>query len=144
MTTQVNRARVKAPAYLSPDVDVRSTLRRVDDGASLNPQGREVLEGNKNVRNFRNFLNCKNYCQVGTFNARTLRAEHKRTELAHQFGLAKLDILCVVDHKIIHEEPLKIEALKNCKLYTTSAVQNARGAAVGVWEYWWVKKLKRH
>ena len=80
----------------------------------------------------KNLINCKNYRQVGTFNARTLRVKKKRDELAYLFKKYNLDILCIVDHKIIHEDQkIRIEALEGCKLITTSAWTNSKGAAQG-------------
>ena len=77
-------------------------------------------------------MNCKKQLQIGTFNARTLRNQEKRLELAHNFNKCKLDILGVVDHKIVHEEEqIRRENLGNCTLITTSTWRNSNGAAAG-------------
>lgn len=78
-------------------------------------------------------MSSKKYLQIGTFNAaRTLREKEKRLEMARNFKKCKLNILGVVDHKIVHKEHhILIEQLDNCTLITTSAWRNSNGAAAG-------------
>ena len=72
------------------------------------------------------------YTLIGTFNARTLRENHKRIELANNFTQNNLSILSINNHKIVHEdEPIRIENLNGCTLITTSAWRAGNGAAVG-------------
>ena len=59
------------------------------------------------------------------------RENWKREELAYNFVKSQLDLLCVVDHKIVHEEKYKIQELEDCRLITSSAGRNSNGAAYG-------------
>ena len=132
--THENSTRVNGPANTIPVVRARPTHSMTNGGASLNsigsnPIGREEAEG-KNKGN--TLLSCKTYVQVATFNTRTIRTEDKRLELANNFNKCKLDILGIVDHKIVHEDdPVLIQQLDNCMLITTSAWRNSNGAASG-------------
>ena len=109
---------------------VSQTHCQMNDGASLNPVGREVPESGKGKGN--KLFSCKAYKHVGTLNVRTLRQKEKRIELENIFSKSNLDILCVTDHKIVHEkEKVRFEQLENCTLITTSAWRNSSGAASG-------------
>ena len=118
--------RVRAPDYCSPNVEAG------DDGASSKPKGREVADEGRNRE--KSLINCRTYRNVGTLNCRTLREVGKREELAYNFAKSKLDILCVIDHKIVHkekEDKVRIEDLEDCQLITTSAWKTSNGAAAG-------------
>ena len=60
-------------------------------------------------------LSCKTYLQVATFNAKILRTDDKRHELADNFNNCQLDILGITDHKVV-----LVQELGNCTLITTS------------------------
>ena len=52
--------------------------------------------------------------------------------MANNFNKCKLSILGIIDHKIVHEEDIRIEEHdNNCVLITTSACRNLNGAAIG-------------
>ena len=114
------------PHTISPEVLTCRT--KTGEDASLNPTGREVPDSkNKGTK----LMNCKKYLQIGTFNARTLRNQEKRLELAKNLSKCKLSILGIVHHKIVHEEdPIQIEQLDNCTLIT-SAWRNTNAASAG-------------
>ena len=104
----------------------------MNDGAFSKPKGRKAAEEGRNRE--KGLINCKTYRNIGTLNCRTLRDVGKREELAYNFVKSNLDILCVVDHKIIHEDnedKIRIEELEDCQLITTSAWKSSIGAAVG-------------
>ena len=104
----------------------------MNDGAFSKPKGRKAAEEGRNRE--KGLINCKTYRNMGTLNCRTLRDVGKREELAYNFVKSNLDILCVVDHKIIHEDnedKIRIEELEDCQLITTSAWKSSIGAAVG-------------
>ena len=51
-----------------------------------------------------NLLSCKNITNVATHNVRSLHNQGKSDELAFAFNKANLNILGIVDHKLVHEE----------------------------------------
>ena len=127
MEVHENSTRVKAPDTIRPIV--QACLQKTNESSSSNPLGREGPDGkNKGCK----LIKCKTYLQVGTFNARTLKNNQKRMELANNINKCKLNILGIVDHKIVHDDdPTKIENLQRCTLITTSAWRNTNGAAAG-------------
>ena len=59
---------------------------------------------------------------IGTLNVRTIREDYKRLELATQFIRNGLEILGLQEHRIVHEEPIRIEHFKGgVSLVTISA-----------------------
>ena len=69
---------------------------------------------------------------MGTFNVRTIREDYKRLELATQFIRNGLEVLGIQEHRIVHEEPIRIEKFKGgVSLITVSAWRNGAGAATG-------------
>ncbi|KAL5260700.1 hypothetical protein ACHWQZ_G010752 [Mnemiopsis leidyi] len=72
------------------------------------------------------------YTFMGTFNVRTIREDYKRLELATQFLKNGVEVLGVQEHRIVHEEPIRIEKFKGgVSLITVSAWRNGAGAATG-------------
>ena len=125
--THKNSTRVKAPAK-TPEILVCPKLTHED--TSSKPNGRVVSDYKK--KKGLNLLKCKYYTLIGTFNARTLKEDHKRYELANNFIKSNLCILGVIDHKLVHEdEPVRIETLHGSTLITTSAWRTSSGAALG-------------
>ena len=67
-------------------------------------------------------------------NVRTIRLKHKQEELAYNFNKAALDILGVVDHKIVHQESdaeLETRNIENTTFITSSAWRTGSGSAQG-------------
>ena len=127
MTRQNNSTRVKAPNS-NPEDSECCTTATTDDGASLNPNGRVAPD----IRIGRNrLLQCKQLTNIGTFNVRTLRAPGKLDELSNNFTRCNLDVLGIIDHKIIHEDELCVKNFDRSVLITSSAWRNSRNAAVG-------------
>ena len=53
-------------------------------------------------------------------------------ELANNFNKCKLNILGIVDHKIVHDDdPTKSKNLHRCTLITTRAWRNNNGTVAG-------------
>ena len=77
-------------------------------------------------------VSCKRAAQVGTFNIRTAREQHKRIEIAELFSRSKLHILALQEHRVVHAEPTRIEKInKGIHLVTSSSWRNAAGASDG-------------
>ena len=69
---------------------------------------------------------------IGTFNIRTAREAYKRLELVTQFLESGMEILGIQEHRIVHQEPIRIEKFKKgVTLVTISAWRNGAGAATG-------------
>ena len=65
-------------------------------------------------------MKCKTFLQIGTFNANTYINQGKHLELANNLNKYKLNILGIVNHKIVHkDDPTEIEVLENCTLLTS-------------------------
>ena len=99
-----------------------------DDCVSLNPDGRDRRDESKTKTKL---LSCKQYTNVAMVNVRTIRLESKRQELANNCRNQQINILGVVDHKIVHEDPVVYEQIGGNTLITTSAWGNSNNAAVG-------------
>ena len=103
---------------------------RTNEGASSKPKVRETSEYSKDKGI--KLLSCKNYIQIATLNVRTIRTPDKLLELANNFNNCNLNILGIIDHKIVHEDdPVLIQQLDNCTLITSSAWRNSNGATSG-------------
>ena len=61
----------------------------------------------------------------------TLKHISKRVELAKCMLDQRLNIVGLVDHKLVHDEPVKTTEHENCVLITSSAWRNRAGAEVG-------------
>ena len=127
--------RVRAPAITLPNAAARSTracATLTDDSAPLNPVGRGTPEGSRGTEKL---TCCKKSILIATMNVRTLRINNKRLELANAFNEQLLDVLGVVDYKIVHSDSVNIQKMNKCTLITTSAwrtVSNAASGGVGI------------
>ena len=101
---------------------------RIDDHISPKPKGRDMCDESKTKTKL---LSCKQYTNVATKNVRTIRLESKRKELAYNCKTQKIKVLGIVDHKIVHEEPVLYEDMDSHILVTTSAWRNSNNAAAG-------------
>ena len=78
-------------------------------------------------------LSCKDELLLGTMNVRTLKLRWRREELFKHFLNKKINILGLVDHKLVHsdnDDPIDIKTENGCTMIT-SAWRNDAGAAVG-------------
>ena len=77
-------------------------------------------------------VSCRKDALVGSYNIRTAREGFKRIELVSQFLMSGMEILGIQEHRIVHQEPIKIEKFKEgVSLVTVSAWRNGAGAATG-------------
>ena len=129
METNIYSTRVQAPTISHPDAAAHSThndVDRIDEETAPNPvSGRAVSEGSGRL------MKAKRSILVSTLNCRTLRKESKRSELANLLNEFSINILGIVDHKIVHDEEVRYEQLNKCTMITTSAWRNSNGASSG-------------
>ena len=99
MNTHENCTRVQAPANTIHNDQASLASSRSDEDAPLTPTGLNPSgliptgRGAMDCKNRGNkILSCKTYLQVATFNARTIRTNDKRHELANNFNKCKLDV----------------------------------------------------
>ena len=77
-------------------------------------------------------ISCRSETVVGTLNVRTVREYFKRLELATLFLRSKLAVLGIQEHRVVHDEEIKIEKhQKGVHLITSSAWRNSMQAATG-------------
>ena len=76
-------------------------------------------------------LNFKKDCTISVMNVRTIRKKSKQEQLINHFNNYKVDILGIVDHKIIYDDPIEYHEKDNSTLITTSATRNANNAPIG-------------
>jgi hypothetical protein len=146
----LNSTRVKAPNFTgdsgnqgNDSVTLKLDSRGVEDDILVlipptteNSESRRKLQKNTKTQNPKkkeeSLLSCRNHSYIGTINVRTAREDYKRLEMAELFLDSQVEILGVQEHRIVHEEPIKIEKFKKgiC-LITTSAWRNAVGASNG-------------
>ena len=135
-----NSTRVKAPYLFSGSGcrgnDVAMVVVVPDDPASTTQKPysseKQTKNNQKNGKNISSIVSCRSVAQVGTFNIRTAREQHKRIELAEVFLQSKMRILALQEHRVVHDEPIKIERLnKGVHLVTSSAWRNGAGASTG-------------
>ena len=130
MTKFTNSARVKAPTIKPVDFRCYTTVDgRINDVTSLNPSGRDMADRNRNKGKLK-LLNFKKDCTTSVMNERTGRKKSKQ-ELINHFSNYKTDILGIVDHKIIHDDPIEYHEKDNSQLITTSATRSKQ------YTNWW-------
>ena len=79
-----------------------------------------------------NIISCRKNTLIGTLNVRTARLDYMRQELANTFNSSGLEILGVQEHRVIHQEPIRMEKFaKGTCLITSSGWRNERDAAQG-------------
>ena len=83
-------------------------------------------------KNQKSIISCKNDAYIGTLNVRTVREDHKRMELAKCFHGSGMKLLGIQEHRVVHEDDIKIERFKKgVHLLTLSTWRNECGAANG-------------
>ena len=105
-----------------------SRITRVDESISLKPNGRDTHDKSKSKMKL---LSCKQHINVATHNVRSIRLESKQQELAHNCKTQKIKVLGIVDHKIVHDEPVLFKDTESHILITTSAWRNINNSASG-------------
>ena len=133
METKPRSTRVKAPTRIIPDVDATSKPRS-NDNLLLNPDNGRSKFDSKDGAGKKKLTSYKKGTNISTYNTRTIRLESKRLELAKNFTSNGVDVLGIVDHKIVHDEEdeeIKIQEFDCCTLITSSAWRNTAQAACG-------------
>ena len=64
-------------------------------------------------------------------NVRTIREKRKQEELLSHLNKYKIDILGIIDHKIVHDDPIEYHEKDNSTLITISATRNANNTPIG-------------
>ena len=148
MMMSLTCTRVKAPnltggcdSLVYDSVTLKPITGRVEDDAlALTPpleketKTKKILEKTHKDINPKkpNILSCRSNTFVGTLNVRTARENHKRLELAKTFIDSGLEILGIQEHRVVHQELIKIEQLeRGTRLITSSAWRNGAGASTG-------------
>ena len=76
-------------------------------------------------------LNLKKDYIVTVPNVRTIRRKVSKKNLCNFSLNIRLDILGIVEHKIIHDDPIEHHEKQNVTFTTTSATKNANSAPIG-------------
>ena len=123
--------RVKAPATTSSD---RSDPQDgTYDASALNPSGRAGAENRHGRgRTISKFMRCKKSVSFASFNTRTLRQPHNMGELTEAASKFKIDVICVQEHRMVHDADIDYTKVsEKYTLVTSSATRNKSGAATG-------------
>ena len=121
--------RVKAPDLLSSRTSVQKSLMH-DAYASNLPRRAVVDKGSTGGQS--KFLRCKDKVLVSTFNARTLNQPHPLEELSDSAAKQDIDVICIQEHRFIHDLKNDVNKVPNgYTLITSTATKNSAGAAVG-------------
>ena len=127
MMDTTNNTRVKVPNRLETSTYMQ--LDAEDEAVDPNPPGRPMADvhGGKGSK----LVSCRRILNVSTLNVRTLSGNHRKQELAVNFGKHNLDLLGIQEHRIVHDETIRYDSIQGKTLITSSAWRNERGAATG-------------
>ncbi|KAL5259160.1 hypothetical protein ACHWQZ_G009574 [Mnemiopsis leidyi] len=141
----LNSTRVRAPN--SDHVEVRQIydsvgLKPITGGSDDDVLSTPTLQDGTDQRKMKKkseencgsigIVSWRNGVNIGTLNVRTIREHYKRVELAKLFLDSNIAVLGVQEHRIVHDEEIRIEKqAKGVHLVTTSAWRNSRQAATG-------------
>ena len=107
MTNVTISTRVKAPNIQALDFRSHTAVDgRINDAIYLNPSGRDIADRNRNKGKLK-LLNFKKDFTISVMNVRTIRKKSKQEELISYFNKYKIDILGIIDHKIVHDDPVE-------------------------------------
>ena len=132
METKDRSTRVRTPAHSTSDVAAKSgdSTSRGNDDMFPNPKGRSKSDGRNRRDN--KLLHCKREIYMATMNVRSIRLHNQREELARNFQDKGICILGILDHKIVHEDPVTSQQFDEATMITSSAWRNTSNAAVHV------------
>ena len=100
MTNVTNSTRVKAPNIQALDFRSSTTVDgRINDVISLNPSGRDIADRNRNKGRLK-LLNFKKDFTISVMNVRTITKKKDKKNY-------KIDILGIIDHNIVNDDPMK-------------------------------------
>ena len=113
--------------------DVQLTLKQPNKNIKLKIQKNTNTKYNKIQKNScGGVISCRSETVVGTLNVRTVREYFKRLELATLFLRSQLTVLGIQEHRVVHDEEIKIEKhQKGVHLITSSAWRNSVQASTG-------------
>ena len=104
MTKVTIITRVEAPKIPSRDLSSYPTDNdsRINEATPFNPLERDMVDRNRKKGKFK-LLNFKKDYIVPALNVRIIRRKSKQEELMQFFSKNRIDILGILDHKIIHD-----------------------------------------
>ena len=98
---------------------------RLNDAISLNLSGWDIADRNRNKGKLK-LLSFKKDFIISVMNVPTIRKKSKQEELIGHFNKFKIDILGIIDHKMVHDgDHHKKDKKDNSALIATSATRNA-------------------
>ena len=131
MTVQTRSSRVKAPA--KPRFQKRTLLTTCQsyEVDTPTPHGR-VSTDTRSQEKSPKFINTTSELYITTFNACTLTKRFYLNELVNSMEQYNLQIVCIQEHRISHEEPIKYHKLSSDNtLITSSSTLNNSNASIG-------------
>jgi len=131
MTEATRSTRVKAPDISSLSTSTGSS-RANEVSASNLPRRAATNDRWKTGRTDRKFVKCKKTVNISSFNVRTLNQPHNIGELTVASSKFDLDVVCIQEHRIGHEDDVEFTRVdENHTLVTSSAMRNSIGASIG-------------
>ena len=131
----------------APNLNSASGDRLYDSAALKLPGGRGVVDDNlvsgecnikekkdksdKSTKNGQSVVSSNSFSYIGTLNVRTARERYKQLEMASLFLESGVSILGVQEHRIVHNEAVRIERYNGSRFITVSAWRNSGGASQG-------------
>ena len=89
------------------------------------------MDGRSRTKGKFRFLNFKENYIVSVMNLQTIRNSSKHEELSESFSRNRIDVLGIVGHEIIHEDPDEYHEKENITFIRTSVVGNVNDVAIG-------------
>ena len=118
MNIQRKWSRVKAPDNKLSKIQA-NLKQKTNDVESLKPKRMDSSDNSKNKG--KQLLSCKVDIQIATKNVRTIRTRDKICEMVNNVNKYKLNILRIIDHKIVHKNnKVLFQRFDNCTLIKIS------------------------
>ena len=131
MTVQTRSTRVKAPA--KPRFPNRTQLssRQSHEVTTSTPPGRVNTDISSQKKSTK-FITTRSDMYITSYNTCTLAKRFYLNELVNSMEKYNLQVVCLQEHRLLHEESVKYHALSpNNTLITSSATLNNSNAAIG-------------
>ena len=123
-----NNTRVKVPNNSATSASVES--EDANEVLSANPvSGRD--EAGDHTNRGSKLVSCKQTLRVATLNVRTLNGVQRQSELVTNFNKQRIDLICIQEHRIVHDQPIQYQSIQGRTPITSSAWRNVCGAAIG-------------
>ena len=132
MTLQTRNARVKVPNKSRFHKRV-SLVTPNNDMTTSNPSGTVYIDQTP-LKKSQKLLSCTETSSLTTFNACTLTKQISISEFINSVNRHLLDLVCVQEHRILHDEPIKHHKISADLTFKTSSatINNANSAVGGV------------